>query len=810
MSTEKTNIQDFCAKAYAPFCSVNVSYDANGKKKSYTPKTGWLDWNHTQSTIQNNNDNALLINIRKRFIVLDADTSEAKNKIIELLTKYKIYNNDYVDNFVTKSISNVCLGKSEKLHFWLRKHNHELKKELDLYNCGLDLITDYICEARATEICDNFAAMPILPDALLNDLLENTPNKIKGREIEIKSIEKELTNNNLNESIDLSEALLIDALSLLNDWRARDYTCWNSIGLILHSINTDYFYIWDDFSKRCIDKYPKETKLKKLWNSFTSNCSNPLTIATILYWAKMDNEEAYNEFKQKYFIQKAKNETNNELMSLILNLNQFEVSKYYYQAHKEKYIFGGDVKNKKSGWWGFKPNNIIINFGSIPTGLLNNMSDYLQNKIIEQQTILSIKLLEIKENKKISQDEKQEESHKIKAFLDACKKAYMKLGSSSFINGCIDYLNQLYFNDNIDLLVDASHHLLAFNNGVYDYLADEFRPIKPTDYISKSCNYNYNIKSNGEIRQKINKLLDSIFDNEEVKEYFIGIHGLSLFTNKLESLYLLNGKGSNGKGLLTSIIHGALGDYYLQAESTFLTSKHEAGKANSTLANAKGCRYLSISEPEDTTLESTFNMGLIKTLTGRDIISTRALYKDNIQYVPQFAPFIQCNQIPKLNSVGNAEKRRFKIINFPFQFVDNPTKPNEKLINRELKDLISNEFYNEFMLMMIEKANYYKNKQLTIPNDVIQHTNEYLEDNNILLGWFSNYIIQTNNNKDYVKVTDLFNHYKQVTNESIDNKLFLKNLKTFDIDISLLKGIKIIRGIQLKMDEETETNPLDI
>jgi P4 family phage/plasmid primase-like protien len=526
----------------------------------------------------------------------------------------------------------------------------------------------------------------------------------------------------------------------------------------------------------------------------------------------MDNDsgKAYNEFKQKYFTQKAKNEINNELMSLILNLNQFEVSKYYYEAHKEKYIFGGDVKNKKSGWWGFKPNNIIINYGAIPTGLLNNLSSFMQTKIIEQQTILTFKLLETKENKKLSQDDKEEECKKIKAWLDACKKAYMKLGSSSFINGCIDYLNQLYFNDEIDSLVDAKHYLLAFSNGVYDYLADEFRAIKPTDYISKSCNYNYNQNSNGKIREKINGLLLSIFGNEEVKEYFLGIHGLSLFTNKLESLYLLNGKGSNGKGLLTSIIHGALGDYYLQAESTFLTSKHEAGKANSTLANAKGCRYLSVSEPEDTSLESTFNMGLIKTLTGRDIISTRALYKDNIQYIPQFSPFIQCNQIPKLNSVGNAEKRRFKIINFPFQFDDNPTKPNEKLINRELKDTINNEFYNEFMLMMIEKAIQYKNKQLTIPNDVIQHTNEYLEDNNILLGWFSTYIIQTNNNKDYVKVTDLFNNYKKTTNESIDNKLFLKNLKTFDIDISLLRGIKIARGIQLKIDDEEEINDLDI
>jgi len=92
-------------------------------------------------------------------------------------------------------------------------------------------------------------------------------------------------------------------------------------------------------------------------------------------------------------------------------------------------------------------------------------------------------------------------------------------------------------------------NLLAFEDKLYDFDKLQFRNIEPTDYITKTTKYNAPI-SNKEHREFIMKLLYSIFENDEMVEYWLTTTGLSLFSNKYESLYIYFGAGSNGKGML--------------------------------------------------------------------------------------------------------------------------------------------------------------------------------------------------------------------------------------------------------------------
>ncbi len=86
-----------------------------------------------------------------------------------------------------------------------------------------------------------------------------------------------------------------------------------------------------------------------------------------------------------------------------------------------------------------------------------------------------------------------------------------------------------------------------------------------------------------------------------------------------------------------------------------------------------------------------------------------------------------------------------------------------------------------------------------------------------MLNWFTSYIVETNNNKDIIKTSFLYEHYKQATGEQISNVIFMKHLKTFDVKISTLHGQKIIRGFKLKPikyeetpDEAPPTSDLDV
>ena len=160
--------------------------------------------------------------------------------------------------------------------------------------------------------------------------------------------------------------------------------------------------------------------------------------------------------------------------------------------------------------------------------------------------------------------------------------------------------------------------------------------------------------------------------------------GISLFTNKAESIYILTGKGGNGKGLLMNLIKDCLGSYYQQAETTFLTNSIRAGSANPTLAKCKGIRFLSVSEPESSEQDISLNTEFIKALTGRDTITTRDLYKTNISYEPMFNCFLQCNNIPSIKKIDNGMIRRLKIIRYPFNFVESDKLENDK--NNRLRD----------------------------------------------------------------------------------------------------------------------------
>ena len=116
-------------------------------------------------------------------------------------------------------------------------------------------------------------------------------------------------------------------------------------------------------------------------------------------------------------------------------------------------------------------------------------------------------------------------------------KAYLKIGMSSFIKGCIDFLKSLYNVENLDENIDANKNVLAFENLLYELEIGQFRKIRTNDYIIKNTKYEINIKSNPKIRERINKLLYSIFENEGVLTFWKLTTALSMFGKSL-SLYI--------------------------------------------------------------------------------------------------------------------------------------------------------------------------------------------------------------------------------------------------------------------------------
>ena len=711
-----------------------ITYD----NKEYTAVKEWEKKTFEQlQQIDSTNKNGFMVktmNKDKRFIILDTDNEKADEYVKQLIK------DNNLKTVSTPSYKHLNENKKSNNHYWFELSNDSVfetqkkYKEHILFG-NLDILNQ-IATNKNNKISDDIS---ILPDEILRNLIDD--NKI------------------------------IDLLSILNEKTGNDYEEWGKIGMALKGIDDDNLDLFIEFSKTK-SKYKGVKDVRKNWKGFSS-ISESDGIGILVNMAKEDNNELLKKWMKKY---NTKNNTTNDgdFWTTISNMNHSDYAKMYKELVPNKYIVS---KNKE--WYEYNNFNILINQNGVPSSLTNNITDTLQDLIIKKRN-------ELKPDEKGYDDK-----------MKLVKKAYQNLGNAPYIKGIIEYLEHLYLNIDLDDLIDANTDLLAFNDKVFDVKLGNFREIKSTDYITKTTKINAPIGVNEDKIEEIHELLDSVFGKKELTDYWLKTTALSLFTNKFESLYILTGTGGNGKGLLSNILNKILGDYIYTASNTFLTEKIKGGQANSTLAKCKGIRYLLVSEPDDGSNDSEFNVEFIKMITGGDMITTRDLYKSNFSFKPQFTPFVQCNKKPKLGKMDNGIKRRLKIHNYPFEFVETPTKPNQRQANSSLKSSMNQEFYDNFILLLLKTAKDNINiNKIEQPQEVISETADYFDSNNPVKTYIETRLNIKENGKEMM--TKLFDDYISNNNEKITKTRFRDDLLHNGIVIEKRRGNMYAIGVEIK------------
>ena len=463
----------------------------------------------------------------------------------------------------------------------------------------------------------------------------------------------------------------------------------------------------------------------------------------------------------------SKNRTD-ALLGDIDNWSHAQYAQLYYNDNRDKYIW-----SNKTGWYYYDKNNILVSSGKEPPfDLLNNIIDYLSKYIKYQMSKISI-----------------DNDDYIKT-----QKSYIKanklISSSTFSKAIIVLLNKYYYIENIDDKIDAKKELFSFKNKVWDIKEGLLRDIMKDDYISRNCGYDAPMKYS--TKDEIDELLFTIFEDKEIADYLLFITAMSLYTNRFEKLYILTGNGRNGKGIYMSLVQRSLGGYFQAGSNDLLTIRDE--QKNCTLANAKGTRFMSISEPaEDERGETKFNISMVKKLTGRDIIAPRALYRDPIEYVPQFTMFVSCNRQPSIDEMNDAIKNRFRFIHFPFTFVDKPKKIHERLIDPTLKDSINtdDELRDAFIMYLLYIVSQdYSTEKIKEPAKCVAFKDDYFNENNDIGNFIEKYFDITDDENDKIRGADLYRMY------------------TEDGDFKKMSGVKFSDGLKMNniVKKKTEGN----
>jgi phage/plasmid-associated DNA primase len=227
--------------------------------------------------------------------------------------------------------------------------------------------------------------------------------------------------------------------------------------------------------------------------------------------------------------------------------------------------------------------------------------------------------------------------------------------------------------------LDSNTHLIGFNNGVYDLNTFEFREGKPDDYITLSVGYDYNDKHTTKYNDLL-KFLQDIQPNKEERDYMLTYLSIGLIGNLLELFTILTGCGRNGKSKLVELLQITFGDYFGSVQSQMFTRpRPDANSPDPGLLSLIKKKIVIAFEPKK---NSKLNSGFIKFITGRDSTTLRNCHSnDMIDFTANFITLLICNDIPDCDDVDNAFSKRLRCLNYPTEFVNEPTKENQKKID---------------------------------------------------------------------------------------------------------------------------------
>jgi P4 family phage/plasmid primase-like protien len=224
---------------------------------------------------------------------------------------------------------------------------------------------------------------------------------------------------------------------------------------------------------------------------------------------------------------------------------------------------------------------------------------------------------------------------------------------------------------------------------------------------------------------------------------------------------------SNGKSIVLSFIQKAIGDYYCILPVALLTQKRtQSNSAQSEVERTKGRRLTVMQEPGD---GEKLNIGLMKELTGGDRIMTRGLFKEPIEFRPQFKMIMTCNDLPEVSSDDGGTWRRIRVIHFTSRFTDypDPAKSNEFKADPEL--LVKfDRWADTFISMLIDHHKHTDPANVVEPDEILKATDKYRSVNDSIGQFIKERMVMDEAATERVLITKIYAEYKVWANQTLN------------------------------------------
>jgi P4 family phage/plasmid primase-like protien len=388
------------------------------------------------------------------------------------------------------------------------------------------------------------------------------------------------------------------------------------------------------------------------------------------------------------------------------------LNKNFVYTKNNWYYFNGSIWKLDDDNLNFKKSILDI------TSHFNKISQYYESKTSKESAIQLIKNI---------------------------KNLINKINRPGFKDDIIKEAKMFYNDPEFMYKLNSKKHLLPFTNGVYDLLANKFRPTQKDDYVNLTVNYDYIEDKN----PNVHTFLEQVLPNPLVRDFVLKKMSDCLNGDIPNTTFLMfiGDTGANGKSQLLNLMKLAMGEFGEKVEVTLLTRKrNNANEANTEKIKLMNKRFAFLSEPED---GEKINIGLLKELTGSEEIVARGLYQESMSFVMEAKLFLACNELPEIKGEDTALWRRIRAVDFPSRFVDEPQEPGEYKIDRTLPSKMREDisWRQTFVKILLE---YFYKDDIKVPDEVKVKTNEYRQENNDFFSWLDENIQYSEDPSDYI------------------------------------------------------------
>lgn len=479
---------------------------------------------------------------------------------------------------------------------------------------------------------------------------------------------------NVNNSV-IKEILLAKEYIPLIETANINHNRWMNVGWALFGLSDGSeggLKLWTEFSGKCSSHNYSPDRCAIEWSKMYVGGKG---LGSLIFMAQEDNPEQVNVIRA---------EMSKRMMEESLSVKgtcHYDVAKLLLHEYKNEFVCT-NPETPLGSWYRFDGHRWKED--RLGVSLSIRMSEEIHEKFRimflrerndaknQQQAVtgnmsniidVSASSFDIEKPKQLTPSEKKQQH---------IQKIMTNLRMNPFKNSVMKEAKALFYDPYFLSRLDANKYLIGFQNGVYDFLNDEFRDGRPSDYLTKSMPINYTEYTlDDPAVQKVLHFFEQVFPNNNIRKYFFDTYSeIFVGGNHDKLIPVWTGEGDNAKSVTQKLFEKMLGKYAIKFDTSVVTGKKPgAGSANADLARAGGgIRFVAIEEPN---AKEQLNVGTLKHLSGNDTCFARDLYekgKDTTEINPLFKIAIICNDTPVVPDGDQAIWNRFRILLFEALF----------------------------------------------------------------------------------------------------------------------------------------------